>query len=73
MFNWYILPFSLRTLSQDQKLVLPLDAGRATMNFAVCMSQETILEELLLSKKEHNWTWTISVELLFCMYYHFSL
>ena len=73
MFNWYILPFSLRTLSQGQKLVLPLDAGSATMNFAVCMSQETILEELLLSKKEHNWTWTISVELLFCMYYHFSL
>ena len=67
------LAFSLRTLSQGQKLVLSLDAGRATMNFAVCMSQETILEELLLSKKEHNWTWMISVKLLFCMYYHFSL
>jgi len=55
MFNLYILPFSLRTLSQGQKLVLlPLNAGRASMNFAVCMSQEAILEEFLLSKKEHN-------------------
>ena len=38
---------------------------KVTMNCAVYMSQETILEELLLSKKEHNWTWMISVKLLF--------
>ena len=36
------------------KIVPPLDACRATMNFAVCMSQQTILEELFLSKKERN-------------------
>ena len=59
-YEWCsIYIFELRTLSQGQKLILPLDAGRATMNFAVCMSQQTILEELLLSKKEHNWTWMI--------------
>ena len=73
MFNLHILPFSLHTLSQGQKLILPLDASRATMNFAVRMSEETILEELLLSKKKHNWTWMINVVKLLCMYYHFSI
>ena len=29
-------------------------------------TQETVLEELLLSKKEHNWIYMISVKLLFC-------
>ena len=43
------------------------------MNCAVCRPKRQSWKSLFLSKKERNWTWMISVKLLFCMYYHFSV
>ena len=38
--------------------------AKVATNYAVCSLAsfpETIVEELFLSKKEHNWTWIINI------------
>ena len=47
--------------------------AKVTMNCAACTPKWQSWKSSFLSKKDHNWTWMISVEPLFCMYYHFSL
>ena len=73
MFTLHILPLSLHTLSEGQKSMLSIDADQGNHELCSVQTQEAILEELLLSKKEHKWTCKISVKSLFCKYYHFSL
>ena len=41
-------------LSQGHKLMLFLDADEGDHELCSVQTQETILEEVLLSKKEHN-------------------
>ena len=54
MFNLHILPLSLRTLPQGQKLMLSEDADESDHELCSVQTQETILEELILSMKKHN-------------------
>ena len=42
-----LLPFSLRTLSQGQKLKLSLDAGEGFHKLCNVQTQQTILEEFI--------------------------
>ena len=67
-----LLPFSLRTLSQGQKLILSLDAGEGFHKLCNVQTQETILEEFI-SVQEGAQLNLDDLKLLFCMYYHLYL